>query len=230
MKRKPPENNVRRVRHINGNKIGNMYARDGSILQFESELMRIHLMTLIRDRRVIGIVTEPLTIKFVDSKGKKRSYTPDCKVTLQSGDIEIQEVTVSSRREKESSIEREKAGRQYCIEEGATYKVITELDLPQKTELANLRALYPFASEAYFSRDVEVVMVETLSSMPRMKVTELIRAIASETSLPNNVIFSALCHAAWHFRIIFSNQQLIFFRGVPNRKLWVCLPEFENAL
>src|SRR5260370_8423516 len=69
---------------------------------------------------------------------------PDFIVWKTTGEVEIHEVTLTSRQNRESIQEREKAARDICQQRGWSYVVHTEKTLPGATEEANLLALYRY--------------------------------------------------------------------------------------
>lgn len=65
------------------------------------------------------------------AKGTSHTYVPDFIVWRTTGEVEIHEVIRTSRQEKVSLQEREKAARKICQQRGWSYVVHTEETLPQ---------------------------------------------------------------------------------------------------
>ena len=118
-----PAGNVRHVVSTGQNICGIVTNKVGRQVQFESWLERSWLLKLERDRAVRDYGSQPEVFKYVDGEGRKRSYTPDFFVWYNDGGIEIQEVTVSSRRQRSDIKRREVAAKKICQERGWRYIV-----------------------------------------------------------------------------------------------------------
>jgi len=139
MKRKPPTGNVRRVISLGNNFRGVATNKQGHLVQFESEQERKLILLLERDPQVVDYVSQPETLIFSDKQGRQRRYTPDFQVWRVTGQIELHEVTVQSRRDSRSSLqEREAAAQLICQQRGWRYIVHTDQTLPSGFEYSNL--------------------------------------------------------------------------------------------
>lgn len=116
-----------------------------------------------------------------------------------TGEIEIHEVTLTSRQEKSSIQEREKAARKICKERGWHYLVHTEATLPQATEEANLLALARYRPTAYANQNVARFVQERLANaLSPILFRTLLSEITQALHLQEAPVVSALCHLLWH--------------------------------
>src|SRR2546421_4330768 len=149
LKGKPPAGNIRRVAPIGNNLRYAITSKADETVQCESFQERKLTLLFDRDPTIQEYRSQPLQFTFTDTQKKTHTYVPDFMVWKTTGEVEIHEVTLTSRQEKMSIEAREKAAREICQMEGWRYVVHTEATLPQATEEANLLALYRYRPTIY---------------------------------------------------------------------------------
>jgi len=224
LKRKPPENNVRRVAAIGNNSRYAITNKNGETVQCESHAERKLALLIDRDPTVKGYRSQPLRIPYTDFEGKAHTYVPDFKVWKVDGSIEIHEVTLSERRLLPNAQRREKGAREYCDKKGWRYVVHTEDSMPDDTETANLLELYMFRPTVYFRSDVVTKVNEKLNNGKRLSLALLIKDISQELKLPIGVVSPSLYHLLWHGKIETSLRSLIFIDALPLPRTLVWQP------
>jgi hypothetical protein len=228
LKRKPPENNVRRVAAISNNGRYTITNKNGETVQCESYAERKLALRIDRDRQVRNYRSQPLRIDYVDSEGKSHTYVPDFQVWRWDGSVEIHEVTLSERRLLPNAQRREKAAQEYCDKEGWRYIVHTEDSLPNDTEGANLLALYAYRPSVYSRADVARAVFEKFGISQQILLCQLIRTISQDLNLPSASVSTAIYHLMWHGKIATNLCSLIFVDNVPTSSTYVWLPEEVN--
>ena len=230
-KRKPPSGNVRRVAPIGGNLRYTVTGKTDQTIQCESFQERKLTLLFDRDPGIRTYVSQPERFTYLDSSGKTHTYTPDSMVWRDTGEIEIHEVTLTSRQNTSSIQEREKAARKICKERGWRYIVHTEATLPQATEEANLLALARYRPAAYANQevasDVESRLVDASSPVFfHTLVTQMTHALQLQEAL----VVSALCHLLWHGKLETDLcHHLIFQNATPAASLLVWFPKAREA-
>src|SRR6266849_10808670 len=149
LKRKPPTGNVRRVAPIGENLRYAITSKADETVQCESFQERNLTLLFDRDPTIQAYRSQPERFAFTDSQGAPHTYTPDFIVWKTTGEVEIHEVTLTSRQARFRSAERQKAAGEICRKRGWRYVVHTEQTLPQATEEANLLALYRYQPTIY---------------------------------------------------------------------------------
>ncbi len=229
LRRKPPKGNVRRVTSIDRNLRGVFTNNIGQTVQFESFEERILSLQFQRDRSIKDFRSQPFTFTFTDENKNERKYTPDFIVWRTDNSIEIHEVTVTERRERSQSREREKAAQKICQEKGWKYIVHTEHTLPQETEVANLLALLPYRLMRYAYEGVGEAVRMHLSSTPCASLSGCSKSISCRLDLSEATVFRALCHLLWRGDIsadLRSQLLIIDCSFNPAVKIW--LPNKEG--
>lgn len=99
------------------------------------------------------VESQPLTIEFVDSRGKTRHYTPDFLLTYPAGSEQRPELVETKRRadlalNAERYIDKFRAAERYAREQGWSFVVRTEEDV-RGPELNNLKFLMLYVREPY---------------------------------------------------------------------------------
>ena len=230
-KRKPPSGNVRRIAPIEGNLRYTITGKADQTVQCESFQERKLTLLFDRDPSIRTYVSQPERLTYLDAAGKTRTYTPDFMVWRVTGEIEIHEVTLTSRQDRSSIQEREKAARKICKERGWHYLVHTEATLPQATEEANLLALARYRPTAYANQDVARFVQERLANafspiLFRTLVTEMTHTF----HLQQAPVVSALCHLLWHGTLETDLcRHLIFQDATPRATLLVWLRSAKEA-
>jgi len=229
LKRKPPTGNIRRVAPIGENLRYAITSKDGETVQCESFQERKLAFVFERDPTVQAYRSQPERVAFTDSQGALHTYVPDFIVWKTTGEIEIHEVTLTSRREKFSSAEREKAAYTICQKRGWRYVVHTEATLPGATEEANLLALNRYRPSIYANAAVTAALRQRLSCNEHKAVYLLIPELAHALSLPTPTVISAICHLLWH-RVIDTDltSRLLFVDAALAPYVQVWLNEKES--
>ncbi len=142
--------------------------------------------------------SQPIQFTFTDAQKKTHTYVPDFMVWKTTGEVEIHEVTLTARQDKESIQAREQAAREICQMEGWRYVIHTEATLPQATEEANLLALYRYRPTIYANTSVSSAVRARLLGGASREIGPLITEIAQVLPLPRPTVVSALCHLLWH--------------------------------
>lgn len=198
LKRKPPTGNIRRVAPIGNNLRYAITSKADETVQCESFQERKLTLLFDRDPTIQEYRSQPLQFTFTDTQKKTHTYVPDFMVWKTTGEIEIHEVTLTSRQEKISIQAREKAAREICQMEGWRYVVHTEATLPQATEEANLLALYRYRPTIYAHSAVTAAVRAYLGTGESRGICLLVAEITQALSLPQPTVISALCHLLWH--------------------------------
>ncbi len=229
LKRKPPTGNVRRVAPIDNNLRYAVASKADETVQCESFQERKLTLLFDRDPTIQEYRSQPLQFVFTDAQKKTHTYVPDFMVWKTTGEIEIHEVTLTSRQEKMSIQAREKAAREICQMEGWSYVVHTEETLPQAMEEANLLALYRYRPTIYSHPAVTAAVRAHLSNGEPRGIYLLIAEVAPELSLPQPTVISALCHLLWH-RVIDTDltSRLLFVNAALAPYVQVQLSEKER--
>jgi hypothetical protein len=198
LKRKPPAGNIRRVAPIGNNLRYALTSKADETVQCESFQERKLTLLFDRDSTVQEYRSQPIRFVFTDAQKKTHTYVPDFIVWRTTGEIEIHEVTLTSRQDKASIQAREQAAHEICQTEGWRYVVHTEETLPQATEEANLLALYRYRPTIYANPAVTAEVRARLSEGSSRGICLLIAEIVQVLSLPQPMVISALCHLLWH--------------------------------
>lgn len=229
LKRKPPDDNVRRIAPIGTNSRSTIRNKNGRPIQCESFSGERKLtLRFDRDPTIKDYQSQPLRIPYTDAEGKAHTYVPDFKVWRVDGSIELHKVTRSERRLMPNAQRREKGAREYCHKEGWRYVVHTEDSLPDDTETANLLELYMFRPTIYFRSDIADAVQERLSNGRRLSLPLLIEEISQDLRLPIGKVSSGLYHLLWHERLETDLRLLIFIDGAPLPRTLVWLPTQEG--
>src|SRR6266702_7906038 len=107
LKRHPPPGNVRRVAPIGKNLRYPITSKAQETVQCESFQERKLTLLFDRDPTVQEYRSQPLQFTFTDAQKKTHTYVPDFIVWKTTGEVEIHEVTLTSRQEKMSIQARE---------------------------------------------------------------------------------------------------------------------------
>ncbi len=224
LKRKPPLGNVRRVAPIDTNLRYAVASKADETVQCESFQERKLTLLFDRDTTIQKYRSQPIQFVFTDAQKKTHTYVPDFMVWKTTGEVEIHEVTLTSRQDKGSIEAREKAAREICRTEGWSYVVHTEETLPKATEEANLLALYRYRPTIYAHPAVTATIYTRLGQGESRGICLLIAEIAQELSLPQPTVISALCHLLWH-RVIDTDltSRLLFVNAAlaPYVQVWL---------
>ena len=212
-KRNPPPGNVRQVVSTGQNIRGIITNKAGRIVQYESWAERALLLRLDRDPDIRDYGSQPERFQFIAPNGKEHRYTPDFIVWRSNGQVEIHEVTMTSRHTRPNIVQREAAANEICRVRGWRYIIHTEITLPQGGELANLLALFRYRPTAYADIAVSRKAGEWLAEGTSLALQTLVARIEQELDITRPTIVAALCHMLWHGEINTDLHQLIFWAG-----------------
>lgn len=222
-KRRPPKNNVRRVRTNGKNNRGVFVNQAGESTQYESDMEKVLGLMLMRNRRYKRIVSQPLKVPYVDSENKYHEYTPDYMAEIIDGSIEIHEFSLSFRRAIKTIQDRERAADKYCESHGWKYIVHTDLDLPSPIERENIKVLSGFRAKVYSNSTIARVTTEILGNTEKILFVSLVNELVSKLGLQRNLIHGTLLHMMWLDNICTDLTKPIIVEGEPNRKMQVWL-------
>lgn len=127
-------------------------------IQFESSLERDFILLCEFDNRIIQYIDQPVKIKYIDSKGKKRFYTPDfyLKFSDSSKFSEIIEIKYSDDLNNNFHLYKEKFNQAtlFCKNNSLNFRVLTEknIRIGQELYLKNIKFLLNYRE---FFRNVE---------------------------------------------------------------------------
>ena len=229
LKRKSPAGNVRRVAPIGNNLRYAITSKANETVQCESFQERKLTLLFDRDPTIREYRSQPIQFVWTSAQKKTHTYVPDFMVWKTTGEVEIHEVTLTSRQEKMSIQEREQAAREICQMEGWSYVIHTEATLPQATEEANLLALYRYRPTIYANSTVTAAVRARLGQGESRGICLLIVEITQALSLPQPTVISALCHLLWH-RVIDTDltSRLLFVNATLAPYVQVRLVEKER--
>jgi hypothetical protein len=229
LKRKSPAGNVRRVAPIANNLRYAITSKANETVQCESFQERKLTLLFDRDPTIREYRSQPIQFVWTCAQKKTHTYVPDFMVWKTTGEVEIHEVTLTSRQEKMSIQEREQAARAICQMEGWSYVIHTEATLPHATEEANLLALYRYRPTIYANSAVTAAVRARLGQGESRGICLLIAEITRALSLPQPTVISALCHLLWH-RVIDTDltSHLLFVNAALASYVQVRLVEKER--
>jgi hypothetical protein len=224
MKRRPPKNNKRLVRSSGINIRRFFVNNDVETTQGESHGEFGYALRLLRNRRIAKVISQGIVLEFVDKKGKKHTYTPDFLVYLKSGEIEIHEVTLTSRRTKLEIQRREAAARKICEEKGWRLVIVAENEFPGLTEWANLDFLYCFKAESCkISEIFEAVLKHIPQDSSPVFAERFTQQISESISFEMGEVRKTLYYMLWHCILDTNIEKLIAeadqFR--PQTQIWL---------
>lgn len=210
MKSRPPADNSRRVRYIDGNSRFVITNKTGRTVQCESFQERKLALLLERDRTVIDYISQPDPLVYTTAGGRQRTYTPDFRVIRSQSPDEIYEVTLEERRLTRPTLrERETAAKELCHAKGWVYRVFTETVLPNDTETANLLAFYGARPERCANPEIRDITLAELADNS-MHMTGLIERIVGKQSCNHGTVHLTLRHLIWYGILEIDWQQLFY--------------------
>ena len=211
LKRRPPGEDIRRVRAIDGNIRGVITNKVGRIVQYESFAERSLLLRLDRAPAIQDYASQPETLIYTTSDDKRHTYTPDFKIWKIHHQVEIHEVTRSERLNRPKQQARMQAAQAICSERGWSYVVHTECNLPQGAELSNLLFLVGYRPDVYSNVTLQTWL--THQAQQTKFLGDLMSEIEQNKSLRAAKLLTALYHEIWHGRIDINWQQLLLRAG-----------------
>jgi len=217
IKRRPPKGNVRRVKNSGKNIRGTIVSQAGETVQRESSEERKHLLILFRNKKYVRVISQPMVIPYTDSNRKPHKYTPDAQTISRDGQIEIHEFTLTKR--EKANLEREAGARKFCAENGYTYIVHTEKDLPSSTELANLDVLFCYRASCYLDDTIRKMVLDLLHEKQKMKIVDLVNVLSKKLNLSEGDINNTVFHMLWYEELSTDMEQLLLLDGEPNWKV-----------
>lgn len=210
MKRRPPADNSRRVRYIDGNSRFVITNKAGRTTQCESFQERKLVLLLERDPTVIDYISQPEPFVYTTGDGRQKTYTPDFRVIRSQLPDEICEVTLSERRLTSDVLrERELAAQEVCQANGWIYRVFTENVLPDDTETANLLAFYGARSVRCANSEIQDLAWSELADN-EIHMSQLIERIVLKQSCDQGAVHLTLRHLIWHGVLEIDWHQLFY--------------------
>lgn len=136
----------------------------GKAIGCESNLEHDFLVRLAMDPTVADVLEQPVTIPYVDIKGRRSRYTPDFLVRYICGNQTLWEVKFSDeiKTERRRLKARLVAGRSFAAEHGLRFRLITER-LIRAPDFKNLTFLRGFVE----NREEPVVETAILAAIRR---------------------------------------------------------------
>ena len=221
-KRKPPKDNVRNVRTNGKNIRGVVTNKNNEIVQYESFEEFKLILLFERNAHVINYRSQPIKFEFVGCDGKNFTYVPDFMAWKKDETIEIHEVTLELRKNKENIQRRERAARDICRQRGWKYIVHYETDLPTGTELANLISLYGFNASAYYVTMI-ANSVKKFLAHGKLDVTTLVTQVSASIQAPEVIVSGCVYHMLWRNDLVVATNTLLFIDGYPNRQTAIAI-------
>ncbi|WP_333810596.1 TnsA endonuclease N-terminal domain-containing protein [Idiomarina baltica] len=154
---------------------------------FESTLERDFLTIIEFDTNVQSYDVQPVSIPWIDEKGKRRIYTPDVLVEFQAGkcpfsrfDVILCEVKYRSELQRKWTDFKPKfkAAIKYAKLKGWRFKLVTEDEI-RTPFMENARFLQPYLSES-LDESHEALLLEQLISFRECSVDALIKSIFND--------------------------------------------------
>jgi hypothetical protein len=226
---RPPVSNTHSGAPTGRNICGIITNKMGRLVQFKSWAERSLLLRLERDISVTDYSNQPEQFEYFDTRGKRRSYTPDFIVWRGQERIEIHKITTSKRRELPEIKLREQASIAVCRQRGWHYLVHTEQSLPQGSELANLLVLFRFRPTAYANTAVIVHAQERLERRSPLLLHVLLAEITDKLTLLKPQVVASLGHMLWFGQLQTDLHQLLFVDGCLSTKALVWSPGSKEA-
>jgi len=221
MKRKPPVQNVRRVRAINGNSRYTIVNKCQRSIQCESFQEYKLVLLLERNPLVRDYLSQPETLLFYTDEGREMTYTPDFKVWMSEGEIILHEVTLTKRRSRKTQQQREAAAERICTNRSWQYVVHTENTLPTGAELANLQLLFRFRASGFADPDIIQLLSCLLPAGEHVTLCDLITRVSEITRLDRNQFLPVILHQIWHGKLQINWQKMLFHEVDPNPTTYI---------
>ena len=226
LKRRPPAHNTRRAKTNTKNVWGVMTNQKNETLQFESDKEKTLALTLLCNKAVSEVISQPMRIPFTDGDGQSHTYTPDYLVRYLDGHTEIHEFSMTHARMRPEIRRREEAGRKYCEDQGWDYVIHTEQTLPSATKTANLKTLRRYGPSSYFDPAIANCILSLLADGARVPIDQLAWQVAEILNVPLPWVNSTIFHMLWHGQLSTDMEILLFIEGTPNprARIWKELP------
>ena len=176
--------------------------QDSRIIQFESSLERDFLYLAEFNNDIVSFIDQPVKIIFLDSKRKKRVYTPDFFVEYRNSQksSEIIEIKYSKDLHDNFNIYEEKFyhAQLYCQKNMLTFSVLTEKDIRDGNEeyLKNINFLFKYKDklrrkETIFNQDKNIKiclnLIQELRIIKVCTINELINRYDLKYSQKNDI-------------------------------------------
>jgi hypothetical protein len=128
----PPKKKPKKKRRKKGYHRGDYTSsKTGATCKFRSSWEEKYMIRLDEDPRVSSWSYEPFFIEYVSNKSTKkvRKYYPDFFVTMDDGSNVIVEIKQKRKLDQATVKKKAEAAERWCSEHGATYKILTEIEL-----------------------------------------------------------------------------------------------------
>jgi len=161
---------MRKIRNTGSSKIIGKFPseKSGQMVEYESQLERDFIYLLENDPKVAYYTHQPLRLNFT-LHGKKRVYTPDYLVLMDTAEKHIKEVKPEKKVPRYA--EKFKAVKQILKEDGYNFSVVTEKFIRKEPRLSNVKFLQRYcrvgisqevvqATENFFAQAAEPVLLD----------------------------------------------------------------------
>ncbi|SHN23194.1 TnsA endonuclease C terminal [Pseudomonas asturiensis] len=155
-------------------------------------------MEILRfDLRIEGFVAQPLAVEYIDSTGRKRSYTPDGLIRFKAAPYQIEPVLFEVkfredfRKNWRTLAPKFRAAKNYCKALGWRFEVFTEREI-RTPYLANVKFLWPYLAREP-SADAKALILKTLWDLDEADPDLLLCALCY--NLTNR---ARMIPAVWH--------------------------------
>lgn len=170
---------------IGNRAVTGQHARSGA--RYESSLERDFFELMMADFQVADVDAQPVRIRYINAKGKRRRYTPDALVKFKpdplTGEIRPSLLCEVKYREefREKFLEMKdgiRAARRYARERGWQFRVVTDREI-RTVRFANLRFLAGFRDRHPEAKHIDLILNE-LKNVETATPTVLLSAITSD--------------------------------------------------
>lgn len=222
LRRKPPAGTVQRPRIKGLNIRGQMTNKANRIVGFESESEHLLLLRLDRDPLVRDYATRLERITYRNEHGILQMLIPDMLVWRTSGTIELHVITTARDSQQTTAGQSVAATQGVCHQRSWQYISHVRGDLSNKTEFANLQALFLYRPAAYAQPSIGDALENALANNS-CTLLDLIEQVRVRTKLAPSIVRGAICHLIWHGKLGIDLAQLLIVRGViaPSATIWL---------
>lgn len=213
LRRKPPAGTVKRPRIKGLNIRGQITNKVNRIVPFESEPEHLLLLRLDRDPLVRDYATRPEEITYHNERGILQILIPDMLVWRTNRTTELHVITTARDSQQTTTGQSVTATQRVCQQRGWQYIPHIRDELSNKTEFANLQALFLYRPTAYAQPSIADALENVLNNGP-YTLLALIEQVCARTKFASSVVRGAICHLIWHGKLGIDLGQLLIVRGV----------------
>ncbi|NTU62391.1 MAG: hypothetical protein HGB05_03095 [Chloroflexi bacterium] len=192
---------VRKVSNWGGNIIGKFPSlKLNRAVQFESTLERDYLHVLDYDQAVTFFEEQPLVIEYQHA-GKARRYTPDFHIVWCHQNILI-ECKPAPLVNTEANQRKFIAARQFCMEQGWEFQIITDAELRRGFRLSNIKLLRRYACHVIHPA-IKSQIYAYLQGAPALLTIGQIQAVTTHPV----VALTSVLHMAFYHELVIDLDQ-----------------------